>query len=208
MDPHVRDLLDIGVIFSKRLTLAVLCMCALLSGRSTAIETPPPLNIGAPLDSLNRSELRDSFNEIHNGHRHAAIDIMRPRGTPVRAVTDGSVRKLFASRQGGLTIYEFDGAGTYCYYYAHLDHYAVGLREGMPVSRGDVIGYVGTSGNASLSAPQLHFAIYRLGPDKTWWKGEPIDPYPILLRAITVPSQSGFFRTSDGCTASTLSLER
>jgi len=166
------------------IVLAVFCICALLSGSSIAIETPP-LDIGAPVDSLKRSELYDSFNEMRHGHRHEAIDIMRPRGTPVRAVTDGVIRKLFFSVPGGVTIYEFDRTATYCFYYAHLDHYAVGLREGMTVSRGEVIGYVGTSGDAAPSAPQLHFAIYLLGPDKRWWKGEAIDPYPILLRAVT-----------------------
>ena len=169
---------------SLRLVFAVYCVCAFLSAPGLAIETPTPA-IGAPLDSLKRSELHDSFNEIHFGHRHEAIDIMRPRGTPVLAVSDGAIRKLFVSVQGGLTVYEFDRSTTYCYYYAHLDHYAAGLREGMPVLRGEVIGYVGTTGDASRSAPQLHFAIYRLGPDKRWWKGEPINPYPILMRTVT-----------------------
>jgi peptidoglycan LD-endopeptidase LytH len=171
---------------------ALLCVCACFAGSAAAIETPvssaasgPVPSIDAPLDSLRRSELYDSFNEMHHGHRHEAIDIMRPRGTPILAVADGVIRKLFPSRQGGLTIYEFDSSETYCYYYAHLDGYADDLHEGMPVLHGDVIGYVGTSGDASPSAPQLHFAISRIGPDKRWWKGEPIDPYPILLRAVT-----------------------
>jgi len=160
-----------------------LCVCALsLSLLATAGTLP--LNIGVPVDSLKPAELHDSFNEMHNGHRHEAIDIMRPRGTSVLTVTDGVIRKLFVSVQGGLTIYEFDRTETYCYYYAHLDHYAAGLHEEMPVARGDVIGYVGTTGNAEPDAPQLHFAIYRLGPDKSWWKGEPIDPYPILIRVV------------------------
>lgn len=158
-------------------------VCALSVGLSAATGTSP-LNIGAPLDTLKPAELHDSFNEVHNGHRHEAIDIMRPRGTPVLAVTDGVIRKLFVSVPGGLTIYEFDRTGTYCYYYAHLDRYAAGLREEMPVARGDVIGYVGTTGNAAPDAPQLHFAITRLGPDKSWWRGEPIDPYPILMRVV------------------------
>jgi peptidoglycan LD-endopeptidase LytH len=168
---------------------ALLCACACLTGLAAAIETPAPSidapSIEAPLDSLKRSELYDSFNDIHNGHRHEAIDIMRPRGTPILAVADGVIRKLFLSRQGGLTIYEFDSSETYCYYYAHLDGYADDLHEGMPVVRGDVIGYVGTSGDAEPTAPQLHFAISLLGADKSWWKGAPIDPYPILLRAVT-----------------------
>jgi murein DD-endopeptidase MepM/ murein hydrolase activator NlpD len=169
---------------SIRLVFVACCICAYFSAGVIADETPQ-LTIGAPIDSLKRTELRDSFNEMHFGHRHEAIDIMRPRGTPVHAVTDGVIRKLFVSVRGGLTVYEFDRTATYCYYYAHLDHYAAALREGMPVSRGDVVGYVGTSGDASASAPQLHFAIYRLGPDKKWWKGTPIDPYPILMRAVS-----------------------
>ena len=112
---------------------------------------------------------------------------MRPRGTPIRAVADGFIRKVFMSRQGGLTIYEFDRESVYCFYYAHLDHYAEKLREGMPVERGDVIGYVGTTGDTAPDAPQLHFAIFKLGLDKNWWKGEAIDPYPILMRAVTEP---------------------
>src|SRR5271166_1186428 len=173
----------------REFVLASLCVFASLTSSAAAIETPAPgidaPSIEAPLDSLKRSELYDSFNEIHHGHRHEAIDIMRPRGTPIMAVADGVIRKLFLSRQGGLTIYEFDSSETYCYYYAHLDGYADDLHVGMPVLRGDVIGYVGTSGDAEPTAPQLHFAISRIGPDKQWWKGEPIDPYPILLRAVT-----------------------
>ena len=160
----------------------MICVLAILRGSSAATGTPPPA-IGAPLDSLKPSELHDSFNEIHHGHRHEAIDIMRPRGTPIRAVGDGTIQKLFHSVPGGLTIYQFDDSGTYCFYYAHLDSYAAGIHEHMPVSRGQVIGYAGTSGNAEANAPQLHFAINLLDPDKRWWKGEPIDPYPILMRA-------------------------
>jgi peptidoglycan LD-endopeptidase LytH len=159
-----------------------LSFCTFLVGLSVAAETP--VNIGAPVGGLRRGELHDSFDEVHFGHRHEAIDIMRPRGTPVLAVTDGVIRKLFVSVLGGLTIYEFDSSETYSYYYAHLNSYAAGLREGMPVSRGELIGYVGTTGDASPDAPQLHFAIHRLSPDKSWWKGDAIDPYPILLRAI------------------------
>jgi murein DD-endopeptidase MepM/ murein hydrolase activator NlpD len=138
----------------------------------------------SPIEGLKVSELRDSFEEIHNGHRHEAIDIIKPNGTPARAVVDGTIRKLFFSKAGGNTIYEFDEASVYCYYYAHLDHYADGLYEGMHVSRGTVIGYVGSTGNASPAAPHLHFAIYQLGPDKQWWKGTPVNPYPMLIRLL------------------------
>lgn len=180
MVPNVKKALVSNVIFSKRLGLVALCIWAFLS--SVATESPS-LKIGSPLDSLKTTELHDSFNEIHHGHRHEAIDIMRPRGTPIRAVTDGIIRKVFISRGGGLTVYEFDREGLYCYYYAHLDRYPDELREGLAVARGDVIGYVGTTGDAAPDAPQLHFAIFKLGPDKNWWKGEAIDPYPILMRA-------------------------
>ena len=143
---------------------------------------PPPPVIGAsPIAGLKASDLHESFNEIHHGHRHEAIDIMKPYGTPVHAVVDGTIRKLFVSRAGGTTIYQFDTNGNYCYYYAHLDRYADGLHEGMSVERGQIVGYVGTSGNAAPGAPQLHLAIMRLGPDKRWWQGIPIDPYPVLV---------------------------
>jgi murein DD-endopeptidase MepM/ murein hydrolase activator NlpD len=115
---------------------------------------------------------------------------MEPLGTPIHAVDDGTIRKLFLSRAGGKTIYQFDSAGSYCYYYAHLDRYAEDLREGMPVSRGQVIGYVGTTGDALPNAPQLHFAILRLDTEKSWWKGTPINPYPILLESLKRISSS------------------
>ena len=186
MGPRIGKLFNPVTISSKRLGVVVLCICTFLSSVVQGTEDSP-LKIGPPLDSLKTTELHDSFNEIHHGHRHEAIDIMRPRGTPIRAVTDGFIRKVFISRQGGLTIYEFDSGSAYCFYYAHLDHYAEKIREGMPVARGDVIGYVGTTGDALPDAPQLHFAIFKLGLDKSWWKGEAINPYPILLRAVTAP---------------------
>ena len=104
----------------------------------------------------------------------------RPRNTPVVAVEDGTVAKLFDSKAGGLTIYQFDPGQQYSYYYAHLDRYADGLKEGDRVRRGQVLGYVGTSGNAPKNTPHLHFAVYRLTAEKHWWEGTPIDPYDIL----------------------------
>ncbi len=181
MRARICNIFNPEIFFPGRLVLAVVSLGLLLSSPSTATGDGP-LRVGPPLGSLQTNELHDSFNEIHHGHRHEAIDIMRPRGTPVLAVTDGVIRKVFISRQGGLTIYEFDRESEYCFYYAHLDRYSDKIREGMPVARGDVIGYVGTTGDALPDAPQLHFAIFRLAPDKTWWKGEAINPYPILMR--------------------------
>ena len=81
---------------------------------------------------------------------------------------------------GGLTVYQFDPSETFAYYYAHLDRYAEGLQEGQQVHRGDLLGYVGSTGNASEDAPHLHFAIFELGPERRWWKGDAINPYPLL----------------------------
>jgi murein DD-endopeptidase MepM/ murein hydrolase activator NlpD len=135
-----------------------------------------------PVEGARASELHDSFDETRGAtRRHEAIDIMAPRGTPVVAAVDGSIEKLFTSNQGGLTIYEFDRDRNYCYYYAHLDRYAEGVKEGQLVHRGDRVGYVGSTGDASAEAPHLHFTILKLGPDKRWWLGTPINPYPFLL---------------------------
>ena len=142
------------------------------------------LEMTPPIRGLALADLRDMFQEVHNGHAHEAIDILEPRGTSVRAVVPGTVRKLFLSKPGGNTIYEFDETEVYCYYYAHLDGYAKELREGMRVERGDIIGFVGSTGNADPRTPHLHFAIFELGPEKQWWKGKAIDPYPGLVAAV------------------------
>ncbi len=134
-----------------------------------------------PVEGVERAALRDNFEESRGGHRHDALDIMAARGTPVHAVDAGRVAKLFASRAGGLTVYQFDRDEKYAYYYAHLDHYAAGLKEGTLLARGEVLGYVGTTGNAPPSAPHLHFTILRLGDDRKWWKGAAVNPYPFLV---------------------------
>ena len=102
----------------------------------------------------------------------------------MHSAVSGTVRKLFLSKPGGNTIYEFDEMEVHCYYYAHLDRYAKGLREGTRVESGDIIGFVGSTGNANPRAPHLHFAIFELGPEKLWWKGKSIDPYPGLVAAV------------------------
>lgn len=147
---------------------------------------PPPADLSqrdllVPVQGISREALADTFDDARSAGRvHDAIDIMAPRNTPVVAVEDGRIAKLFTSDLGGLTIYQFDPTETYTYYYAHLNHYAPGLREGARVARGQVIGYVGSTGNASPDGPHLHFAITRLGPDKKWWQGQAINPYPVL----------------------------
>ena len=135
-----------------------------------------------PVEGIEYAQLSDTFDDARGGGArvHEALDIMADRGTPVLAATDGRIEKLFESVAGGHTIYEFDDDASHAYYYAHLDRYAPGLKEGQAVQRGDVIGYVGSSGNANDAAPHLHFAIFALGPQKKWWEGTAIDPFPLL----------------------------
>lgn len=135
-----------------------------------------------PVARVAPSALTDMFDEARGGRRHEAIDILAPRGTKVFAADDGTVAKLFTSKPGGLTVYQFDPQGRLAYYYAHLARYAEGLKEGMTLRRGDLVGYVGTSGNAG-NTPHLHFAVFRLGPERRWWEGDPVNPYPALRRA-------------------------
>ena len=138
-----------------------------------------------PIDAAEAERMKGAFEEPRGGgsRRHEAVDILAPRGTPVRAVEDGSIAKLFLSKAGGITIYQFDTSHRFTYYYAHLERYADGLREGQRLERGDVIGYVGTTGNAPRNTPHLHFAIFELTPQKRWWEGTPIDPYLVFRRS-------------------------
>ena len=133
-----------------------------------------------PVFAVSAAQLVDNYTQPRSGGAtHEAIDIMAPRGTPVLAVEDGRVTKLFLSKAGGITLYQFDPAAEYAYYYAHLDRYADGMTEGATVVKGQVLGYVGSTGNAAPNAPHLHFAVTRLGPERQWWRGTPINPFLI-----------------------------
>jgi len=134
-----------------------------------------------PVDGVTADQLRRDFSDKRDKIRlHEALDILAPRNTPVKAVEDGTVARLFFSKAGGITVYQFDPSKTFCYYYAHLERYAEGLREGQAVRKGQILGYVGTSGNAPKNTPHLHFAIFRLTDAKHWWEGTPIDPFDVL----------------------------
>jgi murein DD-endopeptidase MepM/ murein hydrolase activator NlpD len=138
-------------------------------------------DLGMPVEGIVPDQLTRQFDQPRGGTRkHEALDILAPRGTPVKAVEDGRIARLFHSNAGGITIYQFDPSERYCYYYAHLERYAAGLNEGDRVRKGQIIGYVGTSGNAPKDTPHLHFAIFRLTAEKRWWEGTPIDPYDVL----------------------------
>ncbi|MBR9988616.1 MAG: peptidoglycan DD-metalloendopeptidase family protein [Gemmatimonadetes bacterium] len=134
-----------------------------------------------PVAGIARSELRDTYTEARGGRVHEAIDILAPRGTPVLSATDGRLLRMFNSRPGGLMVYATDASARFILLYGHLDAYADGLTDGMPLSRGQVIGYVGTTGNASPDTPHLHFGILRGDPNISWWEGVPVNPY-LLLR--------------------------
>jgi peptidoglycan LD-endopeptidase LytH len=145
-----------------------------------------PIDMGTPIENLMRSELQDSFFAQRSGQRvHHAIDIFRPVGAPLLAVVDGTVEKMFSSRLGGITLYLFDGTRRFCFYYAHLDRYAEGLKEGDQVKKGDVIGYVGKTGNAMFTAPHLHFQVMKTDPSASWWRDAGvINPFPLLVQVI------------------------
>lgn len=138
-------------------------------------------HLDLPVQGAKNADVHDMFNEARGSdRRHEAVDMLAPRNTPVLAVEDGTVAKLFFSKAGGNTVYQFDPSKTYAYYYAHLERYADGLTEGTAVTRGQVIGYVGTTGNAPKDTPHLHFAIFKLTGEKQWWKGTAIDPFQVL----------------------------
>ena len=134
--------------------------------------------LALPVQSISPGDIHDDFNQLRGSNRrHEAIDVLAPRHTPVLAVEDGTVAKLFLSEAGGITLYQFDPTDSYVYYYAHLEGYAPGLKEKDAISRGQVIGFVGTTGNAPRDTPHLHFAIFKMSDQKQWWRGTAIDPY-------------------------------
>jgi murein DD-endopeptidase MepM/ murein hydrolase activator NlpD len=133
-----------------------------------------------PVPGVDPATLQDNYHQRRGDAPHHALDIMAPRGTPVVAVADGRIAKLFTSKPGGLTVYQFDTSERFAYYYAHLDRYADGLAEGQLLRRGDPVGTVGSTGNASADAPHLHFAVHVLGPERAWWKGTPVNPFPLI----------------------------
>lgn len=136
-----------------------------------------------PVAGVRADQLSDTFDDARGeGRVHDAIDIMAPRATPVIAAAAGTVEKLFDSRLGGLTIYVRRTGGQWIDYYAHLDSYAPGLAEGNRVAQGQVIGAVGSTGDASPEAPHLHYAINAMAPGEGWWQGEAVNPYPLLMR--------------------------
>jgi hypothetical protein len=141
-----------------------------------------------PVAGVRAADIPDAFADARGGDRlHLAVDLLAPRGTAVLSADDGRLWKLRSNTLGGITIYATDPEERFVYYYAHLDRYRDGLVEGMPLLRGDTLGFVGTTGNAPPNVPHLHFQVARLGADRRWWTGVPIDPLPFLREAAGEP---------------------
>jgi len=152
--------------------------------------TPPPdtsyigtLDLIIPVSGVRADQLLDTFSDARSeGRTHDAIDIPAAAGTPVLAAADGEIIKLFLSERGGITVYQLSVDKRLVFYYAHLQGYADGLIEGRYVHRGDVIAYVGDSGNAGPGNYHLHFSIATISDPKRYWEGSNINPYPLLHR--------------------------
>ena len=142
-----------------------------------------PSGLAIPVAGIGARDLVDTYTQSRSGGArvHNAIDIMASRGTPVVAAAPGTVEKLFFSDGGGgISAYVRSEDGQWMYYYAHLDAYAPGLREGQRIARGAPIGTVGSTGNANPAGPHLHFAVNRMAPGELWHEGTPVNPYPLL----------------------------
>lgn len=150
---------------------------------------PPPNEVASslpyrliiPVADIRPEQLRDTFIEARSeGRQHDAIDIIAPRGTAVLAAADGKIARLFNSEKGGITLYQLSPDQQFVFYYAHLERYADGVKDGKPVKQGEVIGYVGDTGNAVPGNTHLHFAVWRISDPKKFWDGENLNPFPLL----------------------------
>ena len=151
--------------------------------RATADDLPGALTV--PVSGVTRSAIRDSWGEARNGgaRAHHGTDIPAPAGAPVVAAGAGTIEKLFQSRLGGTTLYVRSADGRWIHYYAHLAGYAPGLHEGQRVGAGDLLAFVGDTGDAGAGNYHLHFGLQRMRPGERWWQGEDVDPYPLLAGA-------------------------
>lgn len=141
------------------------------------------LKLIIPVAGVKPDQIRDTFTDSRSeGRVHDAIDIMAPGGTPVLAAADGEIVRLFQSDRGGTTIYQLSPDKKLVFYYAHLQSYAAGLAVGKYARQGEVIGYVGDTGNAGTGNYHLHFSVAILADPKRYWEGQNINPYPLLRR--------------------------
>jgi len=168
---------------------APLATAAILGASAEAdVEYVKARRLVLPVAGIHTDQLTDSFDEPRDGsRRHHAIDILAARGTPVLAADDGHVLRVSWNSAGGNTVYATDAESRVVYYYAHLDHYHEPLSPGMPLTNGDTIGFVGTTGNAPKDIPHLHFQIMRMPRDGKYWNGEAINPFSILRAEVERP---------------------
>ncbi len=150
--------------------------------RPATADSVDAAGLRVPVAGVSRALLQDNWGDPReDGARaHHGTDILAPRGTPVVAAAAGRVAKLFESERGGTTVYVRSPRRRWTYYYAHLAAYAPGLHEGQVVKAGDVLGYVGDTGDAGAGNFHLHFGLKRTAPDQHWYEGVDVNPYPFL----------------------------
>jgi peptidoglycan LD-endopeptidase LytH len=181
----------LSITIKKPVQTQITPIAPLVTPAPPPIEIPTPIKTSfvgqveliIPVAGVRPEQLIDTFDEARSeGRVHDAIDIMAPAGTPVIAATDGKILKLFQSDRGGTTIYQLAADAKTVYYYAHLQNYADGLSEGKAVRRGEVIAFVGDTGNAGVGNYHLHFSISAVSDPNRYWEGTNINPYPLLRR--------------------------
>ena len=156
---------------------------AVVASGAHATNTAPAGDLIIPVAGIRPEQLQDTYTQSRSaGRTHNSIDIMAARNTPVLAATDGQIIKLFNSERGGITLYQLGTDKRTVYYYAHLERYADGITENRFARRGEIIGYVGDSGNAGRDNCHLHFSIWTITDPKRFWDGENINPYPLLTK--------------------------
>ena len=176
-----------GLLAYALAILICLASCALF-------RPPPPIadalqarRLMVPVAGVSPAQVPDTFRSARGSRTHGAVDIPAPRGTPVLSADAGRVLRLARNRKGGLTIYATDESSRFVYYYAHLNAYRDGIGKGTRLARGQVIGYVGSSGNADRHEPHLHFQVMVRPADGRWWGGQPVDPRPFFVTAGQAP---------------------
>jgi peptidoglycan LD-endopeptidase LytH len=178
-----------GVVFASLLRFGG---AALPSLRAAAASTAPPpggpITLIVPVTGVARAQLTDTWGQARaEGREHHGTDIPAPRGTPVLAAAAGTVEKLFQSGRGGTTIYERSADRRWTFYYAHLAGYAPGLHEGQALATGQLIGFVGDTGDAGAGNTHLHFGLTRTDPAQHWYQGEDLDAFPYLGSGSSLP---------------------
>jgi murein DD-endopeptidase MepM/ murein hydrolase activator NlpD len=161
---------------SNRLPLMIISTSA-----SADVEYLRSRQMLVPVAGADMARVEDSFNDPRDGERvHRAIDILAPRGTPILSADDGRIVRMTTSPLGGISMYTVDPEQRIVYYYAHMERYNEAMVTGKSISKGDTLGFVGTTGNAPKNTPHLHFQVMRWPADGKYWNGEPIDPFELL----------------------------